>query len=81
MRTVRTVPLKPCLCEGEPASHAAGARPALATFYMNAACLPAVGLRANAFIVAPLAVFAAVVFGFAFYNTICKNAHVNLFNC
>lgn len=39
------------------------------------------GLKTKIFIVVPLAAFAAVIFGFGFYNTICKNAHVNLFDC
>ena len=43
--------------------------------------MQAVGLRTNAFIVAPLAAFAAIVFGFAIYNTVCKNSHINLLNC
>lgn len=40
-----------------------------------------VGLKTKVFVVGPLAAFAAVVFGFAVYNTVCKNAHVNLLNC
>ena len=48
---------------------------------MNASAPSSVGLKTNAFIVGPLALFAAVVFGFALYNTVCKNAHINLFNC
>ena len=48
---------------------------------MSADAPPRMGLKTKVFIVGPLAFFAAVVFGFAFYNTICKNAHINLFNC
>lgn len=40
-----------------------------------------VGLATKVLVVGPLAVFAAVVFGFAIYNTVCKNAHINLLNC
>ena len=52
-----------------------------AAFYIGAVRMQAVGLRTNAFIVAPLAVFAAIVFGFAVYNTVCKNSHINLLSC
>lgn len=48
---------------------------------MSAPGTARMGLKTKVFVVGPLALFAAVVFGFAFYNTICKNAHVNLFNC
>ena len=39
------------------------------------------GLRTKLFIVLPLGVFAGIIFGFGIYNTICKNTHINLFNC
>lgn len=39
------------------------------------------GLKTKLLVVLPLAVFAAVIFGFGFYNTICKNSYVNLFDC
>ena len=55
--------------------------PAAAAFYMGAAGMHAVGLMTKAFVVAPLAAFAAIVFGFAVYNTVCKNSHINLLNC
>ena len=48
---------------------------------MGAAGMHAVGLMTKAFVVAPLAAFAAIVFGFAVYNTVCKNSHINLLNC
>ena len=38
------------------------------------------GLKANIFVIVPLAVFAAVIFGFGLYNTLCKNSNVSL-NC
>lgn len=55
--------------------------PTAAAFYMGAAGMHAVGLMTKAFVVAPLAAFAAIVFGFAVYNTVCKNSHINLLNC
>ncbi|ABK77620.1 hypothetical protein CENSYa_0988 [Cenarchaeum symbiosum A] len=39
------------------------------------------GLKTNLLIVAPLGAAAVLVFGVAIYNTICKNTHINLFNC
>lgn len=33
------------------------------------------------FVVLPLAAFAAIIFGFAIYNTICKNSSVALLDC
>ena len=39
------------------------------------------GLLTKVFIIIPLAAFAAIIFGFGIYNTVCKNAHVNLFGC
>ena len=52
-----------------------------ARFYMGAPHASPVGLATKVLVVGPLAVFAAVVFGFAVYNTVCKNAHINLLNC
>ncbi len=37
--------------------------------------------RTNMLVVMPLAVFAAIIFGFAIYNTLCKNASVAILNC
>lgn len=39
------------------------------------------GLRTKIFVLVPLIIFAAIIFGFGMYNTICKNAHVNLLDC
>ncbi len=39
------------------------------------------GRMTKAFVVAPLAVFAAIIFGFAIYNTLCKNSSVAVLNC
>lgn len=39
------------------------------------------GLKTKVFVLVPLAAFAAVVFGFGVYNTVCKNAHVRLIDC
>jgi hypothetical protein len=39
------------------------------------------GLKTKIFIIFPLAVFGAIIFGFAIYNTICKNATVAFFDC
>ena len=36
------------------------------------------GLATKIFIVIPLAVFAAIIFGFGLYNTLCKNANIPL---
>ncbi len=36
------------------------------------------GLKTKIFVVIPLAVFAAVIFGFGLYNTLCKNSNVQL---
>lgn len=39
------------------------------------------GLMTKAFVVTPLAIFAAIIFGFAIYNTLCKNSSVAILNC
>ena len=39
------------------------------------------GLRTKVFILIPLIIFGGIVFGFGMYNTICKNAHINLLDC
>jgi len=39
------------------------------------------GLGTKIFVVLPLAIFAAIIFGFAIYNTICKNSSVALIDC
>ncbi len=39
------------------------------------------GRLTKIFVLVPLIVFAGVIFGFGMYNTICKNAHINLLNC
>lgn len=36
------------------------------------------GLRTKIFLIIPLAVFAAIIFGFGLYNTFCKNANIAL---
>lgn len=33
------------------------------------------------FVVGPLIIFAAVIFGFAIYNTVCKNSSVIVLDC
>ncbi len=38
-------------------------------------------LKSNLLVVLPLAIFGAIVFGIAIYNTICKNAFIDFFNC
>lgn len=39
------------------------------------------GLATKVFVVIPLMAFAAVIFGFAIYNTVCKNASVAIVDC
>jgi hypothetical protein len=39
------------------------------------------GLKSKLFVVLPLAIFGTIIFGFAVYNTLCKNAYVDFFNC
>lgn len=39
------------------------------------------GLKTKLFVVLPLIVFGCIVFGFAVYNTICKNSSVALLDC
>ncbi|MDX1595694.1 MAG: hypothetical protein R3327_02010 [Nitrosopumilaceae archaeon] len=39
------------------------------------------GLKTKIFIVIPLAIFAAIIFGFGIYNTVCKNASIPLIDC
>ena len=39
------------------------------------------GRMTNAFVVLPLAAFAAIIFGFAIYNTLCKNSSIAILNC
>lgn len=39
------------------------------------------GLRTNVLVLVPLAAFAAVIFGFGIYNTVCKNSHVRIIDC
>lgn len=41
----------------------------------------AVGLKVNLLIIVPLAVFAAIIFGFGLFNTFCKNSNVPFFDC
>ena len=38
-------------------------------------------LASKVFVVIPLMVFAGIIFGFAIYNTLCKNASVALIDC
>ncbi len=39
------------------------------------------GLKTKIFVIIPLAIFAAIIFGFGLYNTFCKNSNVELLNC
>ena len=39
------------------------------------------GVKEKLVVVIPLAIFGTVIFGFALYNTICKNANVSLIDC
>lgn len=39
------------------------------------------GLKSKIFVVMPLAIFAAIIFGFGIYNTICKNSNIALIDC
>lgn len=39
------------------------------------------GRMTKIFVLVPLTVFAVIIFGFGIYNTLCKNAHINLFGC
>lgn len=39
------------------------------------------GLKSNLLIIVPLAVFAAIIFGFGLFNTFCKNSNVPFFDC
>ena len=39
------------------------------------------GLLTKLLVLVPLTAAAAVIFGFGFYNTACKNVHVALFDC
>jgi len=39
------------------------------------------GLKTKIFIIIPLAVFGALIFGFGIYNTICKNTTLALLDC
>jgi hypothetical protein len=39
------------------------------------------GLKTKIFIIIPLAIFGALIFGFGIYNTICKNAILALLDC
>lgn len=39
------------------------------------------GMMTRFFIVLPLAIFGAIIFGFAIYNTICKNSSVITLDC
>lgn len=39
------------------------------------------GLKSKVFVVIPLAIFAAIIFGFGIYNTICKNSNLSLIDC
>jgi len=38
-------------------------------------------LKTKVFILIPLAVFGALVFGIAIYNTLCKNSLTTFLNC
>ena len=38
------------------------------------------GLKTKVFILVPLIIFAAIIFGFGTYNTLCKNSNIPL-NC
>ncbi len=39
------------------------------------------GLMTKIFVVLPLAIFGAIIFGYAIYNTICKNSSVITLDC
>ncbi len=39
------------------------------------------GIKTKLFIILPLIVFAAIIYGFATYNTLCKNSNINLLDC
>jgi len=39
------------------------------------------GLKTKLLIVLPLAIFAIIIFGFAVYNTACKNSNFDFFGC
>ena len=63
-----------------PLMHAAANTPGLG-FIARRTRVLFMGIMTKAFVVAPLAVFAAIIFGFAIYNTLCKNSSVAILNC
>ena len=51
------------------------------TFNNGQAYLNFVGLKEKLLVVVPLAIFGVIIFGFAVYNTVCKNTSTSIIDC